>query len=188
MNPEDHPSKQEQLEQAIAAQERLRGTLDDAIVDTTLAALNKQLDELLSTSSQPEQQRKIVTVLFVDVVNSTRMIQDMDPEESMDILDVSLHKLAEPIRKYCGSVNRYMGDGFLVVFGAYHACWNGYWNISLYHRFPGNHQEKGKCAAGLCLYCDRSTSYVISCWRNNISPLGIYQEEKLEIYLLMVEN
>jgi class 3 adenylate cyclase len=118
MNPEDHQSKQELLEQAIAAQERLRGTFDDVIIDTTLAALRKELDEIRSTSSQPEQQRKIVSVLFVDVVDSTRMIQDMDPEESMEILDVSLHKLAEPVQKYGGSVNRYMGDGFLAVFGA----------------------------------------------------------------------
>lgn len=118
MNHEDQPSRRELLEQAIAAQERLRGTLDDAIIDITLAALQRELDGILSTSSQPEQQRKLVTVLFVDVVGSTQMIQDMDPEESMDILDVSLHKLAEPVQKYGGSVNRYMGDGFLAVFGA----------------------------------------------------------------------
>jgi len=114
---EDRLAKQKQIEQAIAAQEHLRGTIDDAIIDTTIAALRKQLAEILSIPSDSEQQRKMATVLFMDIVNSTQMIQGIDPEESMEILDVSLNALAEPIRKYGGHVNRFMGDGFLAVFG-----------------------------------------------------------------------
>ena len=117
MTLEDHFAEQKQLEQAIDAQERLRGTIDDAIIDTTIAALRKQLAEILSIPSNSEQQRKMATVLFMDIVNSTQMIQDIDPEESMEILDVSLNALAEPIRKHGGHVNRFMGDGFLAVFG-----------------------------------------------------------------------
>jgi class 3 adenylate cyclase/tetratricopeptide (TPR) repeat protein len=117
MTSEDYLTRQKQLEQAIAAQERLRGTIEDAILDITIEALRKQLAEFLPASSDAEQQRKMATVMFMDIVNSTRMIQDMDPEESMEILDVSLNALAEPIRKYGGHVNRFMGDGFLAVFG-----------------------------------------------------------------------
>jgi predicted ATPase/class 3 adenylate cyclase len=117
MTAKDHLSKQKQLEQAIAAQERLRGTIDDAIIDTTIEALRNQLAEFLPASSKPEQQRKMATVIFMDIVNSTQMIRGMDPEESMEILDVSLNAMAEPIRKYGGHVNRFMGDGFLAVFG-----------------------------------------------------------------------
>jgi class 3 adenylate cyclase/tetratricopeptide (TPR) repeat protein len=117
MTTENRLSKQKQLEQAIATQERLRGTIEDAIIDITIDALRKQLAEYLQASSNPEQQRKMATVIFMDIVNSTQMIQDMDPEESMEILDVSLNALAEPIRQYGGHVNRFMGDGFLAVFG-----------------------------------------------------------------------
>jgi class 3 adenylate cyclase len=117
MNAEERLTKRNQIEQAIAAQERLRGTIEDAIIDTTIEALRKQLAEFFPTSSDSEQQRKMATVLFMDIVNSTQMIQDMDPEESMEILDVSLNALAEPVRKHGGHVNRYMGDGFLAVFG-----------------------------------------------------------------------
>jgi len=117
MTVEDHLSPKKQLEQAIAAQELLRGKIDDAIIETTIAALQKQLAELLSASSDSNKQRKMATVLFMDIVNSTQMIKDMDPEESMEILDNSLNALAEPIRKYGGQVNRFMGDGFLAVFG-----------------------------------------------------------------------
>ncbi|MFL7868007.1 MAG: adenylate/guanylate cyclase domain-containing protein [Anaerolineales bacterium] len=117
MTLEDHLANQKQLEQAIAVQESLRGTIDDAIIDTTIAALRKQLAEVLSIPPDSEQQRKMVTVLFMDIVNSTQMIQGIDPEVSMEILDVSLDALAEPIRKHGGHVNRFMGDGFLAVFG-----------------------------------------------------------------------
>ena len=117
MTVEEHLLKQKQLEQAIAAQELLRGVIDDSIIDTTIAALRKQLTEILSSPHNIEQQRKMATVLFMDIVNSTKMIQKMDPEESMEILDVSLHSLAKPVQKYGGHINRFMGDGFLAVFG-----------------------------------------------------------------------
>ena len=117
MTPEDYLFKKKQIEQAIATQERLRGTIEDAIIDITIEALRKQLTELSSTPSDSDKQRKMATVLFMDIVNSTQMIQDIDPEESMEILDLSLNALAEPVRKFGGHVNRFMGDGFLAVFG-----------------------------------------------------------------------
>jgi adenylate cyclase len=35
-----------------------------------------------------------------------------------DIFDVALKKLAQPIQDHGGRVTRFMGDGFLSVFGA----------------------------------------------------------------------
>ena len=117
MTIDDRLTLQLRLEQAIAAQETLRGTVDDAILDTAIGVLRKELAEIQSSSADPQQQRKMVTVLFMDVVNSTRLIQNMDPEMSMEILDVSLQALAEPIQRFGGHVTRFMGDGFLAVFG-----------------------------------------------------------------------
>jgi len=99
MMSENPESKREQLERAIAAQEGLRGTLDDAIVDATLEALHKQLAEL-EQAQVLEQQRKLVTVLFMDVVSSTRLMSELDPEESMAILDAALQKLAVPVETH----------------------------------------------------------------------------------------
>lgn len=110
-------SIQQQLEQAIAAQEGLRGTLDDAIIDVTIAALRKQLAELSSVPAIVEQQRKLATVLFVDVVSSTELLVELDPEENMAIMDSALQQLAAPVETYGGRVTRFMGDGFLAVFG-----------------------------------------------------------------------
>ena len=66
-------SDKEQLEQAITAQESLRGTLDDAIIDATIVALKKQLEDLVTTSEP--QRRKLVTILFMDTVGSTEMFR-----------------------------------------------------------------------------------------------------------------
>ena len=116
MNSGDPNFTQEQLEKAIAAQEGLRGILDDAIVDVTLAALRKQLAEL-TPEAAVEQQRKQVTILFMDVVSSTMLTRELDPEENMTIMDTALQTLAAPVKAHGGRVTRFMGDGFLAVFG-----------------------------------------------------------------------
>ena len=105
-----------QLEKAITAQEGLRGILDDAILEITIAALRKQL-ESLEPESIVEQQRKQVTILFMDVVGSTSLFSEFDPEENMAIMDTALQELAAPVRTHGGKVINYMGDGFLAVFG-----------------------------------------------------------------------
>jgi predicted ATPase/class 3 adenylate cyclase len=116
MNPDDQRPKREQLEQAIAAQEGLRGTLDDAIIEATIAALRKQLAELEPTP-EVEQQRKLATVLFMDVVNSTQMLSELDPEENLAFMDRALQRLADPVEARGGRVTRFMGDGYLAIFG-----------------------------------------------------------------------
>jgi predicted ATPase/class 3 adenylate cyclase len=116
MEPGNPSHQREQLEKAIAAQEGLRGTLDDAILEVTLAALRKQLAEL-GPSPAVEQQRKQVTILFMDVVSSTKLLGALDPEESLAIMDAALQNLATPVAACGGKVTRYMGDGFLAVFG-----------------------------------------------------------------------
>jgi class 3 adenylate cyclase len=116
MKPSEPKFEREQLEKAIAAQEGLRGSLDDAILEVTIAALRKQLAEL-SPEPVAEQQRKQVTILFMDVVDSTRLLGALDPEENMAIMDAALQSLAAPVTMHGGKVTRFMGDGFLAVFG-----------------------------------------------------------------------
>jgi hypothetical protein len=90
-------SDKEQLEQAIAAQEGLRGTLDDAIIDATVAALKKQLEDLEATGQA--QRRKLVTILFMDTVGSTEMASALDPEDNLAIMDTALQRPALLILK-----------------------------------------------------------------------------------------
>lgn len=111
-------SNRQQLEQAIAVQESLRGAIDDAVIDATIAALRAQLAALESSSpAAAESRRAQATILFLDLAGHTELIQGWDAEEIMEIIDRALERLAEPINRHGGRIVRYQGDGFKAVFG-----------------------------------------------------------------------
>ncbi|MCB0256482.1 MAG: hypothetical protein KDI55_22410 [Anaerolineae bacterium] len=72
-------SERVNLETAIAVLETQRTVLGDATVDASIAALQRQLAE--PGTVPPEEQRKLVTVLFADLAGWTAMGQQLDPEE-----------------------------------------------------------------------------------------------------------
>ncbi len=51
------------------------------------------------------------------MVDSTRLLRELDPEENMNIMDSALKRLAAEVEITGGQVTRFMGDGFLAVFG-----------------------------------------------------------------------
>jgi class 3 adenylate cyclase len=63
-------------------------------------------------------ERRVVTVLFADVVNSTGLAETLDPEDWTEIMNGAFEQLTAPIRRYEGTVGRLMGDGMLAFFGA----------------------------------------------------------------------
>jgi class 3 adenylate cyclase len=69
-------------------------------------------------TGQQGSERRIVTVLFADVVGSTSLAEGMDPEEWTEIMDSAFGLMIDPIRRLDGSVTRLMGDGLLALFGA----------------------------------------------------------------------
>ena len=102
------------MEEAIAAQENLRGTIDDAIIDATIAMLRQKLADL---EPSPPEQRKLATILFMDIVGHTALTVNLDPEEQMALVDPILARLAEKVKSLGGHIARYQGDGFKAVFG-----------------------------------------------------------------------
>ena len=57
----------------------------------------------------PEGERKLVTALFVDIINSTGLEQDLDPEEARAIIDPALGLMIElgaPLRRSCRAIDR----------------------------------------------------------------------------------
>ncbi len=63
-------------------------------------------------------ERRVVTILFCDVVGSTEAAGKLDPEEWGDILNGAFEYMIRPIYNYEGNVARLMGDGILAFFGA----------------------------------------------------------------------
>src|SRR5436190_2608890 len=65
-----------------------------------------------------EGERKLVTVLFADVVGSTAMGETLDPEQITDIMNGAFAFLNAAVTNYGGTVGRLMGDAVLAFFGA----------------------------------------------------------------------
>ena len=63
-------------------------------------------------------ERKLVTVLFCDLVGSTSIAERLDPEEYHDLLDEYLELAFREVYRVEGIVNQLAGDGFMALFGA----------------------------------------------------------------------
>ncbi|MEE8519063.1 MAG: adenylate/guanylate cyclase domain-containing protein, partial [Dehalococcoidia bacterium] len=76
-------------------------------------------DEIPSgTKERTPSERRTVTALFCDVVDSTSMAERLDPEDWAEIMNEAFQHLAAPITRYEGTVSRLLGDAVLAIFGA----------------------------------------------------------------------
>jgi class 3 adenylate cyclase/tetratricopeptide (TPR) repeat protein len=75
-------------------------------------------DKILKTRSSIEGERKLVTVLFADVANSTAMFEHLDPEAVHEIMDGCFRLMMDEIHRYEGTINQFRGDGVMALFGA----------------------------------------------------------------------
>ncbi len=62
-------------------------------------------------------ERRQLTVVFVDLVGSTELSANLDPEETRDLLRQYQETVAAAIRRHGGYVANYLGDGVLAYFG-----------------------------------------------------------------------
>ena len=113
---DDHREDEHKLEAALSLMERLRGDIDDALLDLALSPLRERLDAL-RRGERPEQRLKQVTVMFCDVVGSTALGQALDPEEINLVMDTALGRYTTLIERWGGRVLQYTGDGMLAAFG-----------------------------------------------------------------------
>jgi predicted ATPase/class 3 adenylate cyclase len=65
----------------------------------------------------PEETRKIVTVLFSDVVSSTPLGQALDPESFRRVMTRYFQEMKLVIERHGGHVEKFIGDAVLAVFG-----------------------------------------------------------------------
>jgi class 3 adenylate cyclase/predicted ATPase len=65
----------------------------------------------------PEAERRQLTVLFCDLVDSTVLASQLDPEEWREVVRAYQSTCAAVIQRYDGHIAQYLGDGLLVYFG-----------------------------------------------------------------------
>ncbi len=65
----------------------------------------------------PEAERRQLTVLFCDLVDSTVLASQLDPEELREVVRAYQDTCAKVIARFEGHIAQYLGDGLLVYFG-----------------------------------------------------------------------
>ncbi|WGF88324.1 adenylate/guanylate cyclase domain-containing protein [Marinivivus vitaminiproducens] len=61
--------------------------------------------------------RRQITVLFCDLVGSTALSEQLDPEDMRELLRSYREAVATIVRRYEGNIARFVGDGILIYFG-----------------------------------------------------------------------
>ena len=69
-------------------------------------------------SEAPPEERRQATVLFADLSGYTAAAERMDPEAVKALVDRTLRRLGEEIERFGGSIDKFIGDNVMGVFGA----------------------------------------------------------------------
>ncbi len=105
----------------MAALESQRVILGDDAVDPAIGLLRTQIAALearqAGESDQPED-RRIVTIFYNDIVDSTQLAEKLDPEDWRETVAAVHTTAGSTIRDHGGIVIQYLGDGLLALFGA----------------------------------------------------------------------
>jgi class 3 adenylate cyclase len=84
---------------------------------TPQAAQPIQRTEPTLESQSPDAERRQLTVLFCDLVDSTVLARQLDPEELREVVRAYQDTCARVIARFEGHIAQYLGDGLLVYFG-----------------------------------------------------------------------
>jgi class 3 adenylate cyclase len=61
-----------------------------------------------------EAERRQLTVLFCDLVDSTRLASQLDPEDLREVIRAYQAACDQVIQRYGGYIAQYLGDGLLI--------------------------------------------------------------------------
>ena len=75
------------------------------------------LVEPRATAPPPDAERRQLTVMFCDLVDSTKLSSQLDPEDWRDVVRAYQSACTEVITRFDGHIAQLLGDGLLVYFG-----------------------------------------------------------------------
>ena len=117
--------QQRHLEEMARMNERLEARVEDQMSELVRTGelkrfLPRQVAERLVTGELKTDgfERRKVTALFADMVGFTDLSDSLDPEELADVLDEYLREMGSAVVSHGGTLDNYIGDGIMAVFGA----------------------------------------------------------------------
>jgi adenylate cyclase len=121
-----HDLEQQHVEQMARLNERLEARVEEQMAELVRTGelkrfLPRQIaDGLVAGQLAPNKgfERRKVTVLFSDMVGFTDLSDSLDPEELSDVLDEYLREMSAVLVAHGGTLDNYIGDGVMAVFGA----------------------------------------------------------------------
>jgi class 3 adenylate cyclase len=96
---------------------RFCGACGTSIEAPASAAASPATSTVRPAVSSDRSELRQVTVLFCDLVGSTRLSGQLDPETYRQVLASFRELCVNAVRRMGGDVARYLGDGLLIVFG-----------------------------------------------------------------------
>ena len=73
---------------------------------------------LVAAATEGREERKVVTILFADLVGFTSRAEQLDPEDVRATLSPYYARLREELERHGGTVEKFIGDAVMAVFGA----------------------------------------------------------------------
>lgn len=109
----------------VAARRRLTGALDNATarLEHLQRAFHRfaprdVVEGIIQRGVRTSGERRLVTVLFADLVGFTALSERSEPERVVRLLNGYFQAMATAIAEHNGYVSKFMGDGILALFGA----------------------------------------------------------------------
>jgi class 3 adenylate cyclase len=114
-------------------------------------------EKILTSRSALEGERKQVTVLFCDLANSTVLAERLGPEHMHTLLNRFFALALDAVHRYEGTINQFLGDGFMTLFGAPlahedHARRAVLAALALQRALQGHHAELGEPYGVTCAF------------------------------------
>jgi class 3 adenylate cyclase/tetratricopeptide (TPR) repeat protein len=73
--------------------------------------------EPIPAAPAADAERRVLSALFCDLVDSTRLASGLDPEEWSEVVQAYQEAAVSVVERFDGHVGQYLGDGILVYFG-----------------------------------------------------------------------
>ncbi|MBP7356114.1 MAG: AAA family ATPase, partial [Longilinea sp.] len=102
---------------AIAALEAQRSSLGDDVVNAALAPMRQKLALLQGQAQLAENQRKQITVLFANITGLAAPSENLDIEESRDMIQDVWKRLDPIIISHGGAIDKHIGDTVMALWG-----------------------------------------------------------------------